>query len=184
MLFMLISRFPCCVLLALSWNPMKIQVHISWVGQSTNATWVWGHNVPQAERSESPLSEDEEFRANGTQVRKSWVGWVRKIGGEGGGGVGYWWRYPDMTLSWHSSSPGSIWQPGGAHWEKEQLLNTVFLCDKLQPMIRRSLLEPACDFCNKFEGDSRGLLEVSHKQCLRQNFQGSGENKMQVRMFS
>ena len=35
----------------------------------------------------------------------------------------------------------------------------------------------------KFKGDSRELLEVSHKQCLRQNFQGSGENKMQVRMF-
>ena len=33
-----ISRFPCCVLLALSWNTnqqMKIQVQISWVGQST-----------------------------------------------------------------------------------------------------------------------------------------------------
>ena len=31
------SRFPCCVLLALSWNTkMKIQVQISWVGQSTN----------------------------------------------------------------------------------------------------------------------------------------------------
>ena len=32
-----ISRFPCCVLLALSWNTnqqMKIQVQISWVGQS------------------------------------------------------------------------------------------------------------------------------------------------------
>ena len=55
--------------------------------------------------------------------------------------------------------------------------------DKLQAMIRRSLLEAAGDICNKFEGDSRELLEVSHKQCLRQNFQGSGENKMQVRMF-
>ena len=30
------SRFPCCVLLALSWNTMKIQVQISWVGQSTS----------------------------------------------------------------------------------------------------------------------------------------------------
>ena len=35
------SRFPCCVLLALSWNTtneqMKIQVQISWVGQSTRS---------------------------------------------------------------------------------------------------------------------------------------------------
>ena len=125
----------------------KIQKNIAEQCACACATWVWGHNVPQAERSESPLSEDEEFRANGTQVRKSWVGGVGKIGGEGG--VGCWWRYPDMTLSWHSSSPGSIWQPGGAHWEKEQLLNTVFLCDKLQAMIR--LLEAAGDICNKIQ---------------------------------
>ena len=45
-------------------------------------------------------------------------------------------------------------------------------------------MEAAGDFCNKFEGDSRELLEVSHKQCRQQNFQGSGENKMQIRMFS
>ena len=120
---------------------------------------------------------------SGTQVRKGWVGGVWKIGGEGVGGVGCWWWHPDLTLSWHSSSPGSIWHPGGAHWGKEQLLNTVF--HKLQPMIRRSLLEAAGNICNnKFERDSRELLEVSHKQCLRQNFQGSGENKMQIRMFS
>ena len=35
------SRFPCCVLLALSWNTtneqMKIRVQISWVGQSTKS---------------------------------------------------------------------------------------------------------------------------------------------------
>ena len=41
------SRFPLCVLLTLSWKQMKIQIQISWVGQSTR--------LPAAKLGSAPL---------------------------------------------------------------------------------------------------------------------------------
>ena len=90
--------------------------------------------------------------------------------------------FGNRTLSWHSSSPGSIWQPGGAHWKEGRNGHNVKKngqMDSIQYIMHDHFQMKSIEYIShdQVKRDLHELLEVSRTPCRQQNCPDSAQGK-------